>query len=111
MAETASFDLVLFLWARRKLIIGITLFGLIAGVVVAFLITPLYSSEVIMFPAVTNSVSKVQWPWQRVIGVSETAQHIVLRCSTLGAGGFVPKRAFTPEQQKRFLSYARKATI
>ncbi len=58
MAETASFDLVLFLWARRKLIIGVTLFGLIAGVVVAFLITPLYSSEVIMFPAITNSPSK-----------------------------------------------------
>ena len=58
MADTASFDLVLFLWARRKLIIGITLVGLVAGVAAAFLITPLYHSEVIMFPAITNSASK-----------------------------------------------------
>ncbi|MBL7951877.1 MAG: hypothetical protein JNM62_09165 [Flavobacteriales bacterium] len=56
--DLASFDLVLFLWARRNLIIGITLLGAIAGVVTAFLITPLYKSEVIMFPAITNSVSK-----------------------------------------------------
>lgn len=55
---TNSFDLVLFLWARRKLIIGITALGLVAGVVAAFLITPLYRSEVIMFPAITNSASK-----------------------------------------------------
>lgn len=55
---TNSFDLVLFLWARRKLIIGITVLGLVAGVVAAFLITPLYRSEVIMFPAITNSASK-----------------------------------------------------
>lgn len=56
--DLASFDLVLFLWARRKLILGITLLGLVAGVVAAFVITPLYQSEVIMFPAITNSASK-----------------------------------------------------
>ncbi len=54
----ASFDLVLFLWARRRMIIGITLLGMVVGVVAAYLIRPLYKSEVIMFPAVTNSVSK-----------------------------------------------------
>ncbi|MBL7980439.1 MAG: hypothetical protein JNL52_01385 [Flavobacteriales bacterium] len=54
----ASFDLVLFLWARRRLIIGITALGLVAGVVAAYVITPLYRSEVIMFPAITNSASK-----------------------------------------------------
>lgn len=53
-----SFDLVLFLWARRKLILGVTLFGLVAGVVAAFVIRPLYMSEVIVFPAITNSASK-----------------------------------------------------
>ncbi len=52
------FDLVLYLWARRKLIIGILIAGLVTGVIAAFWITPLYKSEVIMFPAVTNSVSK-----------------------------------------------------
>ena len=30
----------------------------IVGVIVAFVITPLYKSEVVMFPAITNSVSK-----------------------------------------------------
>jgi len=53
-----SFDLVLFLWERRKLIGGITALGAVAGVIAAFVITPLYKSEVVMFPAVTNSVSK-----------------------------------------------------
>lgn len=54
----APFDLVLFLWARRRMIIGITLLGLVAGVAAAYLITPLYRSEVILFPAITNSASK-----------------------------------------------------
>ncbi|MCB0770990.1 MAG: hypothetical protein KDC00_11375 [Flavobacteriales bacterium] len=54
----ATFDLVLFLWARRRLIGGVTLLGALVGLVVAFSITPLYKSEVVMFPAVTNSVSK-----------------------------------------------------
>lgn len=53
-----SFDLVVFLWRKRRMIIGITLLGAIAGVVAAFVIRPLYKSEVILFPAITNSVSK-----------------------------------------------------
>lgn len=56
--DQASFDLVLFLWARRRLILGITALGLLGGVVAAFVITPLYRGEVIMFPAITNSASK-----------------------------------------------------
>lgn len=56
--EQNSYDLVLFLWARRKLIIGITLLAIVAGIAAAFLIKPLYKSEVIMFPAVTQSPSK-----------------------------------------------------
>lgn len=52
------FDLVIYLWARRKLIFGIMFAGLVTGIAAAFLITPLYKSEVIMFPAITNSVSK-----------------------------------------------------
>ena len=52
-----SFDLVIFLWARRRYILGITLLGLAAGVVASYIIRPLYMSEVIMVPAVTNSVS------------------------------------------------------
>lgn len=57
-SQPAPFDLVLFLWARRRMIIAISLFGLLAGLAAAYLITPLYRSEVIMFPAITNSASK-----------------------------------------------------
>ncbi len=53
-----SFDLVLFLWARRRLILGITAAGAILGVVAALVIRPLFKSEVILFPAITNSASK-----------------------------------------------------
>lgn len=56
--DRSSFDLVLFLWARRKLIIGITALAMITGLVAAFVITPQYKSEVIMFPAITQSASK-----------------------------------------------------
>lgn len=54
----SEFDLVLFLWARRRLILGVTLLALVAGVAAAFIITPQYQSEVIMFPAITQSASK-----------------------------------------------------
>lgn len=53
-----SFDLVLFLWARRKLLLWITLAGMVTGVTAAFLIRPLFKSEVILFPAITNSASR-----------------------------------------------------
>lgn len=53
-----SFDLVLFLWARRKLIIWITLLGAVIGIAASLLIRNQYKSEVILFPAITNSVSK-----------------------------------------------------
>ncbi|MBK7483019.1 MAG: hypothetical protein IPI72_09770 [Flavobacteriales bacterium] len=56
--DFASFDLVLFLWGYRKLILGITLLGLVTGLVTASVITPLYKSEVVMFPALTNTASK-----------------------------------------------------
>ncbi|MBK9420902.1 MAG: hypothetical protein IPN44_07600 [Flavobacteriales bacterium] len=55
--ETA-FDPLEFLWNGRRLLVGITLLGLIAGIVATLVITPLYRSEVILFPAITNSVSK-----------------------------------------------------
>lgn len=56
--EAPSFDLVLFIWARRKIIITITLLGMIGGVVASLLITPLFKSESVLFPAITNSLAK-----------------------------------------------------
>lgn len=56
--DRGSFDLLLFLWGRRRFIVSITLLGMIAGTIAAFVITPLFKSEVILFPAITNSPSK-----------------------------------------------------
>lgn len=55
----------------------------------------------------TNSVTRVQWPWQRITKVIEKRDFILLYCGTLGTGGFVPNRAFTTEQRELFLAYAR----
>ncbi|MBK9076397.1 MAG: hypothetical protein IPL77_15775 [Flavobacteriales bacterium] len=57
-ATDDNFDLLLFLWARRRLILGVTLLGMVAGIAAAFIIRPRFKSEVILFPAITNSVSK-----------------------------------------------------
>ncbi len=52
------FDLFLFLWSKRKLILWVTAAGAVAGLIASFVITPLFKSEVIMFPAITNTASK-----------------------------------------------------
>jgi hypothetical protein len=56
--------------------------------------------------SVTNTVSTVQWPWQRVHGVVESTDFVVLRLDTIGSGAVVPKRALTAEQLKSLLRYA-----
>jgi YcxB-like protein len=48
--------------------------------------------------SVTNTVSTVQWPWERVHGVVESTDFVVLRLDTIGSGAVVPKRALTTEQ-------------
>ena len=53
-----SFDLAIFLWRRRRFIIGMALLGLVGGIVATLVVTPRYKSEVVLFPAITNSVSK-----------------------------------------------------
>lgn len=53
-----SFDLAIFLWRRRRFLIGMALLGLVGGIVATLVVTPRYKSEVILFPAITNSVSK-----------------------------------------------------
>lgn len=51
-------DLLQLIWANRRIILWALLLGLVGGLIAAFTMRPLYKSEVIMFPAVTNSVSK-----------------------------------------------------
>ncbi len=53
-----AFDLTIFLWHRRRFILGMALLGLLGGIVTTLAIPPRFRSEVILFPAITNSVSK-----------------------------------------------------
>lgn len=53
-----AFAPLLLLWSRRRLIVAITVLGMIAGVIASFMITPLYKSTVIMFPGLVNSVNR-----------------------------------------------------
>ncbi|MBL0043912.1 MAG: hypothetical protein IPP33_05705 [Flavobacteriales bacterium] len=46
------------LWKRWKTIFLITLFGGAIGAVASYLITPRFKSEVILFPATTNTASR-----------------------------------------------------
>ncbi len=55
---SSDFDLLQLIWRNRRVLLMVTLLGAVAGVVAALVMQPLYKSEVIMFPAVTNSVSK-----------------------------------------------------
>ncbi|MFM7387743.1 MAG: Wzz/FepE/Etk N-terminal domain-containing protein [Bacteroidota bacterium] len=50
-------SLIRFLWSRRKPIILFTTAALVVSTIVAFLLTPLYLSTAIVFPAATSSVS------------------------------------------------------
>lgn len=53
-----SVDLVVFLWGQRRLLMGITLLGAIAGIVASFVIRERFRSEVILYPAISNSASR-----------------------------------------------------
>ena len=53
-----SWHLVTYLWDRRKFLILITLLGAVVGLIAAFTIKEKFKSEVIMFPAMSNSASK-----------------------------------------------------
>jgi uncharacterized protein involved in exopolysaccharide biosynthesis len=50
-------NLFVTLWAKRKILIIVTSAGLVVSTVVAFLMTPLYRSTAIVFPAATSTVS------------------------------------------------------
>lgn len=54
-----SEDIISFLWAKRKIIIICTSLGVIGSVIFSFMITELYKSTAIVYPARTSSVSLV----------------------------------------------------
>jgi len=53
-----SFDLILFIFQKRKTLIILTLLGLIVSAVVSLVITPRFRSNVILYPASSSSVSQ-----------------------------------------------------
>jgi uncharacterized protein involved in exopolysaccharide biosynthesis len=59
--ETNKFsavDLILFAWEKRVPLIMITLIAAIISIIVSFMITPMFKSTVVLFPAPALSVSK-----------------------------------------------------
>ena len=53
-----SVDLLIYIWQKRTILVGIGLLAGIASIVISLLITPKFQSKVIMFPASNASVSK-----------------------------------------------------
>src|SRR4051812_20801864 len=50
-------NLLVTFWRKRKILMITSLAGLIVSTVIAFLMTPLYRSTAIVFPAATSTVS------------------------------------------------------
>ncbi|MCK5067768.1 MAG: hypothetical protein KAR16_10025 [Bacteroidales bacterium] len=53
-----SVDLLIYIWKKRTILVGVGLIAGIASIVISLLITPMFQSTVIMFPASSASVSK-----------------------------------------------------
>jgi len=60
--NTREFDqeresLLIFIWQKRTIIITVTIVAAIAATIVSFLLTPIFKSSAIVFPAATSTVS------------------------------------------------------
>jgi uncharacterized protein involved in exopolysaccharide biosynthesis len=53
-----SVDLLIYIWKKRTILILTGLIAGVASIVISFMITPMFQSSVIMFPASSASVSK-----------------------------------------------------
>ncbi|MDF1573680.1 MAG: Wzz/FepE/Etk N-terminal domain-containing protein [Bacteroidales bacterium] len=54
----SSVDLLIYIWKKKFILMGVGIIAAIASVVVSLLITPMFQSSVIMFPASGTSISK-----------------------------------------------------
>lgn len=54
----SSVDLLIYIWKKRAILMGIGLIAGLASIVISLMITPMFQSSVIMFPATNASVSK-----------------------------------------------------
>jgi len=55
--QSESRNLLLFIWRKRKIILGVTGVAIVAAIVISLLMTPMFKSTAIVFPAATNTVS------------------------------------------------------
>jgi uncharacterized protein involved in exopolysaccharide biosynthesis len=53
-----SVDLLIYIWKKRAILMGVGLIAGIASIIISLLITPMFQSSVIMFPTSSASVSK-----------------------------------------------------
>ena len=53
-----SVDLLIYIWKKRLILMGVGLIAGIASIIISLMITPMFESSVIMFPASSASVSK-----------------------------------------------------
>jgi uncharacterized protein involved in exopolysaccharide biosynthesis len=54
----SSVDLLIYIWKKKAVLIGVGLIAGIASIIISLLITPMFQSSVIMFPASNASISK-----------------------------------------------------
>ena len=54
----SSVDLLIYIWEKKFILMAVGLIAGIASIIVSLLITPMFQSSVIMFPASSTSVSK-----------------------------------------------------
>ena len=55
--QSESRNLLLFIWRKRKMILGVTGVAIVAAIVITLLMTPMFKSTAIVFPAATSTVS------------------------------------------------------
>ncbi len=53
-----SVDLLIYIWKKKFVLIGVGLIAGIASIIISFMITPMFQSSVIMFPTTNASISK-----------------------------------------------------
>jgi len=53
-----STDLLIYIWKKRGILIAITSIAFIGSIIISLLITPMYKSKVVLFPAASVSISK-----------------------------------------------------
>jgi uncharacterized protein involved in exopolysaccharide biosynthesis len=53
-----SVDLLIFMWKKRVVLLGVSCLAAVASIVISMMITPMFEASVVMFPTSNTSVSK-----------------------------------------------------